>query len=205
MALATILYLMVSWTLAYASPEWCNSTYDEELERVIADAMRGVQEVYVSEMEPDGPGPSPLGFEGYRILGLGRMQRHGSLRTLCENDTQAVSFDLIAEEPVVCRFLRSGDTLEISAPDVKLTTHLRFVAVPRNDSSAETDRRILEYDEPVVTSMSTGLVTVNTGDTSDAPTGNTTVGLLRHLALASIQDSWEDQFVSKLARLLKRI
>ncbi|KAH6927132.1 hypothetical protein HPB50_027091 [Hyalomma asiaticum] len=98
MALATILCLMVSWTLAYASSEWCNATYDEQLERVIADAMRGVQEVYVSEMEPEGPGPSPLGFEGYRIIGLGRMQRHGSLRTLCENDTQAVSFDLVAEE-----------------------------------------------------------------------------------------------------------
>lgn len=206
MAQATLLCFVLSFTTAYALSEWCNATHDERLERAIAGALRGIQEAHVSEAEVEGPGPGPLGFDGYKIIGLGRLQRHGDLRTVCENETQAVSFDLLAEEPVLCLFLRAGggnNTLELAAHDVKVTTHLRFIAGPSDDSNVEADRRVLDqYDNPLVTTLRTGRVIMNVEDTSGA-TVNATVGLLRYLALAAIQDSWEELFVLKFVRLLK--
>uniref|UniRef100_A0A131YJ20 Secreted protein n=1 Tax=Rhipicephalus appendiculatus TaxID=34631 RepID=A0A131YJ20_RHIAP len=206
MARATILCCVLPFTITYAFSDWCNATYNERLERAIAGALNGIQEVHVSEMEVEGPGPGPLGFDGYRVIGLGRLQRHGDLRTLCENETQAVSFDLLAQEPVVCSFLKTGggnNTLELAAHDVKVTTYLRFIAGPPDDNDVAADRRVLDqYEEPLVTTLRTGRVTVNIDDTSGDAV-NATLGLLRHLALAAIQDSWEELFVSKFVRILK--
>ncbi|KAL3222906.1 hypothetical protein MRX96_028276 [Rhipicephalus microplus] len=204
----TILLFMLSFTTTYAFSDWFNATYDERLERAIAGALNGIQEVHVSEMEVEGPGPGPLGFDGYRVVGLGGLRRHGDLRTLCENETQVVSFDLVAEEPVVCSFLKTGSEdslLEIAAHNLSVTTHLRFIAGPPDDNGVEADRRVLDqYDGPLVTTLRTGRVSVNVDDAFGSA-GNATVGLLRHLALAAIQDSWEELFVSQFVKVLKNL
>ncbi|XP_050037376.2 uncharacterized protein [Dermacentor andersoni] len=201
----TIVCLVLSCPMVYAYTEWCNNAYNNRLERAIDSALHEVQEAHVSEMEAEGPGPYPLGFDGYTVIGLGALRRHGDFRTVCENNTQVVSFDLLSEGPVLCLFRRTGgqnDTLAIAAHDVNVTTHLRFVTAS-TDENAETDSRILDQiDEPVVTTLRTGRVTVNTDGTSGDAL-NVTTGLLRHLALLSIQDSWEEQFVSKFVRVLR--
>lgn len=202
----TILLFMLSFTTTYAFSDWCNATYNERLERAIAGVLNGIQEVHVSEMEVEGPGPGSLGFDGYRVVGLGGLRRHGDLRTLCENETQVVSFDLVAEEPVICSFLKMGSEdspLKLAAHNLRVTTHLRFIAGPPDDNGLEADRRALDqYDEPLVTTLHTGRVSVNVDDASGSA-GNATVGLLRHLALAAIQDSWEEVFVSQFVKILK--
>lgn len=201
----TILCLVLSCPIIYTSSDWCNTAYNNRLERAIESALHGVQGEHISEMEAEGPGPYPLSFDGYSVIGLGALRRRGDLRTVCENETQVVSFDLLSEGPVLCLFRRTdgqNDTLQIAAHDVNFTTHLRFITGPTDDNG-ETERRILDQvDEPVATTLRTGRVTVKIEGTSGDAV-NATTSVLRHLALASIQDSWEDQFVSKFVRVLK--
>ncbi|XP_077523364.1 uncharacterized protein LOC144134291 [Amblyomma americanum] len=207
--LTPLFWLALSSAATDCSPEWCTPPYGERLEEVIERSVQGVPEVHTSKMGDEEPGL--LSFvhpDGYRVTGLNRLRRHGQLRACCYNETQAVSFDLASEEPVVCSFFWIGSgngTLELAAHDVKMTTHLRFIADPTNDSAVESRRILDEYEEPVGTALRTGSMTVNISGISDGAATGAEARFMRFLALAAIQDSWEELFVPKFVEAVKRL
>lgn len=204
-AVQTLAILFLLLGIADSFSEWCNADNDRRLEHAIEAALGDIPRERTSEALAGISQQSPLGFEGYKVTGLNQLRRRGPLQTYCGNGSQVVNFDLASEEPILCSFhwtAGGNGSLDLAANGVRVKTQLKFEqGIPIDGSGAA--RRILnEQEEPVTTSLRVARVTLHIDD----PSGNrtkATVGFLRHLALASIQDAWEDAFVPKLVHALK--
>nr|XP_037274799.1 uncharacterized protein LOC119167433 [Rhipicephalus microplus]XP_037274800.1 uncharacterized protein LOC119167433 [Rhipicephalus microplus] len=186
--------------------EWCDADNDRRLEQAIETALVGIPPEVSSKEQNVNSGPFyPILFNEYKVSGLNLLRRQGPLQTYCGNGSQVVNFELATlEDPILCFFnWRSGGngSIDLAAYGVRVKTQLKFVqGIPTEDSPAP--RKILdEHEGPVTTSLRVARVTLHIGDSSRNRT--TTAGFLRHLALASIQATWEDVFVPKLVHALK--
>uniref|UniRef100_L7LYB6 Metastriate one of each protein family n=1 Tax=Rhipicephalus pulchellus TaxID=72859 RepID=L7LYB6_RHIPC len=187
--------------------EWCDAENDRRLEQAVQTALVNIPPEWSSEVLAANSRPFyPMLFDGYKVTGLNLLRRLGPLRTYCGNGSQVVNFDLAAlEDPILCSFywrVGGNGSLDLAAYGVRVRTQLKFVqGIPSEDSSAP--RKILdEQEEPVTTSLRVARVTFHIGNSTVDRT-KATAGFLKNLALASIQDTWEDVFVPKLVHALK--
>ncbi|XP_065281883.1 uncharacterized protein [Dermacentor albipictus] len=185
--------------------EWCGADNDSRLEQLIETALLDIPREHTSEIQAGTSHQSPLGFEGYKVTGLNQLRRRGPLQTYCGNGSQVIHFDLASEEPILCSFhwtAGGNGSLDLAAHGVRVKTHLKFVQGIATEGSVTAGKIIDEQEEPVTTSLRAARVTLHIDDTSGDRT-KALAGFLRHLALASIKDSWEGVFVPRLVRALK--
>lgn len=198
-----LLFLLVGIVGSFS--EWCGADNDRRLEQLIETALVDIPREHTSEIQAETSQQSPLGFEEYKVTGLNQLRRRGPLQNYCGNGSQVVNFDLASEEPILCSFhwtAGGNGSLHLAAYGVRVKTHLKFVQGIAPEGSV-TARRILdEQEEPVTTSLRAARITLHIDDPSGDRT-KTLAGFLRHLALASIKDSWEDVFVPRLVHALK--
>uniref|UniRef100_A0A224YIU4 Metastriate one of each protein family n=1 Tax=Rhipicephalus zambeziensis TaxID=60191 RepID=A0A224YIU4_9ACAR len=202
----TLALLVLLFGIVDSFSEWCNADNDRHLEQAIEAALVDIPPERSSEVQAGSSRPFPILFDGYKVTGLNLLRRQGPLRTYCGNGSQVVNFDLAAsEDPILCSFywrVGGNGSLDLAAYGVRVKTQLKFVqGIPTEDSAAP--RKILdEQEEPLTTSLRVARVTFHIGNSTVDRT-KATAGFLRHLALASIQDTWEDVFVPKLVHALK--
>uniref|UniRef100_A0A023G369 Putative secreted protein n=1 Tax=Amblyomma triste TaxID=251400 RepID=A0A023G369_AMBTT len=203
--LAAVTLLAISSGFVHSFTEWCDSEHDRRLEQAIEAALSAVPPGHSSVVEEGTPQYNSLGFETYRVTGLNHLRRRGPLRSYCGNGTQIVNFDLQSNEPIVCSFhwtAGGNGSLDLAAHATKVKTQLKFVHGPPNENGIVSTRMLDEHDDSVTISVRVGRVTLHIEDPEGAKT-RPTAGFLRHLALAAVQDSWEQLFVPRFVQALK--
>ncbi|KAK8780010.1 hypothetical protein V5799_018648 [Amblyomma americanum] len=140
-----------------------------------------------------------------KVTGLNHLRRHGPLRSYCGNGTQVVNFDLLSDEPIVSSYqwaTGGNGSLDLAAHATRVKTQLKFVRGPPRENNGVPTRVLDESDDPVTTSLRVGRVTLHIVDPNRDKT-KATAGFLRHLALAAMEDSWEQLFVPRIVQALK--
>uniref|UniRef100_A0A023FD18 Putative secreted protein n=1 Tax=Amblyomma cajennense TaxID=34607 RepID=A0A023FD18_AMBCJ len=200
--LTTFALLVISCGIVHCFTEWCDSEHDQRLEQITQAALAAVPAAHSSAVEEGTPHRNSLGFETYRVTGLNHLRRHGPLRSYCGNGTQVVNFDLLSDEPIVCSFqwtAGGNGSLDLAAHATRVKTQLKFVRGPPGENDGAATRVLDEHEDPVTISLRVGRVTLHIAD-PDGDKTKATAGFLRHLALAAIEDSWEQLFVPRIAQ-----
>ncbi|XP_077521690.1 uncharacterized protein LOC144132860 [Amblyomma americanum] len=203
--LTTFAVLAISCGFVHCLREWCESEHDQRLEQIIQAALSEVPAGHSSAVEDETPNHNSLGFETYRVTGLNHLRRHGPLRSYCGNGTQVVNFDLLSDEPIVSSYqwaTGGNGSLDLAAHATRVKTQLKFVRGPPRENNGVPTRVLDESDDPVTTSLRVGRVTLHIVDPNRDKT-KATAGFLRHLALAAMEDSWEQLFVPRIVQALK--